>query len=666
MEPRLQDYFRTETESLQRHSLADIPSGDAWLKDAPRRRARLKFMLGLDPEPPRSPLRPVVTGVTEHAEFTVERLHFQSAPGLYVTANLYLPKKRSGPLPAILYVCGHGNVKENGYSYGSKAAYQHHGGWFARNGYACLILDTLQLAEIEGLHHGTYREKMWWWNSRGYSPAGVEAWNGVRAIDYLQSRPEVDGSRIGITGRSGGGAYSWWVAAIDERIKAAVPVAGITDLQNYVTDGAVEGHCDCMFMVNSERWDYDQVAALVAPRPLLISNSDKDPIFPLDGVYRIHQKIRKIYDLLAAGDKLGLLITEGPHKDTQELQVPTLRWFNRFLRDTEAPLNNFAEKFFAPEQLRVFRELPVDQRNTRIQNSFVGSADGEVSKSRTEWRSECKKWREQLGTAVFSGWPAAPPSTAPVEKVNLEKDGVRLRAYDFESQHHTPLRLFILSGKGAVQELGIRLTVLDEARWSPWAAGVAAGFGSAAVGSDIVSAPGDWAALRALLTRDGPLRAFIAPRGVGAGAYRVDEKKLTQIRRRFMLLGQTLDGMRVWDVVSALSALRIVREGRYARSTIELAGTGDGAVWALYATIMGSAPPASLVLDRLPGSHAEGPDFLNVLRVLDIPQATALAVETAPVQLSHADPRVVAYTRAVRDVAGWGERRLQVEASSAR
>ena len=117
---------------------------------------------------------------------------------------------------------------------------------------------------------------MWWWLNRGYTPAGVEAWNCMRALDYLETRPEVDGDKLGVTGRSGGGAYSWWIAAIDERIKGAVPVAGITDLQNHVVDGGVEGHCDCMFMVNTYRWDYPQVAALVAPRPLLIANTDSD------------------------------------------------------------------------------------------------------------------------------------------------------------------------------------------------------------------------------------------------------------------------------------------------------------------------------------------------------------------------------------------------------
>jgi len=268
------DYFKTETAELRDRCLADIKTLHHWRQKRTIYKKQLLEMLGLDPLPPRTDLKPVITGRIEHDQFFVEKVHFQSLPGLYVTGSLYIPKQLDAPAPAVLYVCGHSQVKKDGISYGNKTHYQHHPAWFARNGYVSLIIDSLQMGEIEGIHHGTYRYNMWWWNSRGYTPAGVEAWNCIRALDYLQTRPEVDSRRFGVTGISGGGAYTWWLAAVDERIKAAVPVAGITDLQNYVVDCCVELHCDCMFMVNTYRWDYPQVAAMVAPRALLISNSD--------------------------------------------------------------------------------------------------------------------------------------------------------------------------------------------------------------------------------------------------------------------------------------------------------------------------------------------------------------------------------------------------------
>jgi hypothetical protein len=178
----LADYFRHETDAITQRCLADVRTLQDWNARRGEYRRQLFEMLSLDPLPDRTDLRPQVTGRVEHDSFTVENLHFQSMPGLYVTGNMYLPKDLKQRAPAVLYVCGHGPVITNGISYGNKVTYQHHGAWFARNGYVCLLIDTLQLGEIQGLHHGTHREGMWWWNSRGYTPAGVEAWNSVRSL----------------------------------------------------------------------------------------------------------------------------------------------------------------------------------------------------------------------------------------------------------------------------------------------------------------------------------------------------------------------------------------------------------------------------------------------------------------------------------------------------
>ena len=199
------EYFRAETRTLAERSLAEVRTLEDWNKTKVTARQQLFEMLGLDPLPPKTDLKATVTGTLDHPDFTVEKLHYQSRPGLYVTANVYVPKKLSAPAPAILYVCGHAVVKTNGVSYGNKVGYQHWGAWFARNGYVCMVVDTVQLGEIEGIHHGTHGKDMWWWNSRGYSAAAAEAWNCIRALDYLQSRKDVDGERLGVTGRSGGG-----------------------------------------------------------------------------------------------------------------------------------------------------------------------------------------------------------------------------------------------------------------------------------------------------------------------------------------------------------------------------------------------------------------------------------------------------------------------------
>lgn len=545
--PDLDAYFEAEVRGIEKrtHHVMHPESAAKWADQKPELKRQLAEMLGLDPIPSRTPLEPVVTGRIEREDYVVENLHFQSMPGLYVTGNLYLPKQIDEAVPAILYVCGHAPVKENGVSYGNKTAYQHHGIWFARHGFVCLTIDTIQLGEIEGIHHGTYRENRWWWNSRGYTSAGVETWNGIRALDYLQSRPEVDGERLGMTGRSGGGVYSWWVGALDDRVKAIVPVAGITDLRNYVIDGAVEGHCDCMFMVNRYRWDYPLIASLIAPRALLIANSDKDSIFPLDGVVRTHRQVRDVYGLLGAEDRLGLLITEGPHRDTQDLQVPSFRWFQRWLKESDELIGRAAIKEIAPIELKVFEKIPPDEIITTVDEVFVPMAKArELPKSISEWDRFIEQLRAALRFEVFMGWPQEEPT------------GEFVPGFTFWKTSGNP------SGRLLFQ--------VDDA---------------------------------------------------GKGFYQASGHQRNQIRRRYMLIGQTLDSMRVFEMKRFMEQLS-------GNDDITLAADGDMAVNLLYAALMMDVPRSlnhgfRLQLSGLSETLKEAPDFLNIMKVTRLDECLA-------------------------------------------
>lgn len=123
----LAEYFRNETNLLKDRCLADIKTRQDWDAKKGEYRRELADMVGLWPTPSKTDLHAVVTGKNDSEEFTVERLQFQSMPHLYVTGDLYIPKHLTGPAPAILYVCGHSKVKENGVSLGNKTFYQHHG-----------------------------------------------------------------------------------------------------------------------------------------------------------------------------------------------------------------------------------------------------------------------------------------------------------------------------------------------------------------------------------------------------------------------------------------------------------------------------------------------------------------------------------------------------------
>ena len=212
--------------------------------------------------------------------------------GLYVTGNFYLPKKATPPLAAVLYVCGH-----NPHPLGAKIGYQDRGIWFAEHGTACLVLDTLEFGEVAGVHHGLHDLNTWNWQSRGYIPSGVEVWNAMRAIDYLESRPDIDRTRIGMTGISGGGSTTWFTAAVDDRIAAAAPVCSTYTFGSQAAHWVAAGQCDCIFFNNTFLVDFPVVGALIAPRPLIICSGRKDGDFPPDGYHEVYRRSKRIFDL---------------------------------------------------------------------------------------------------------------------------------------------------------------------------------------------------------------------------------------------------------------------------------------------------------------------------------------------------------------------------------
>src|ERR1022692_971865 len=395
----IEKYLAAETDKLSAKFLDGAKTIDEWKQKRPRLYQEYMDMLGLWPLPEKTPLKVTKTGEVEAHGVVVEKVHFQSKPGLYVTANVYRPKtsrdrKGAQRFPAIVYVCGHSWKGRDG----NKSAHQEHGFWYANNGYVCIILDTLQLGEIPGVHHGTYGtpwrhidgykatterklpanvpENRFWWHSIGYGPAAVECWNGVRAIDYLCTRPDVDPDRIGVTGISGGGAATFWIAAADDRIKVAVPVSGMSDLESYVKDKGINGHCDCMFLYNTYQWDWTTIAALVAPRPMLFANSDKDPIFPLDANRRVIGKLKKIYGMYEKPNLVDEYVSVGGHAYRPDLRVAIFKFLNKYLKgDTKTPVEDSAK--YTPlkgRDLRVFPEdadLPKDAINARIDETFI-------------------------------------------------------------------------------------------------------------------------------------------------------------------------------------------------------------------------------------------------------------------------------------------------------
>lgn len=219
---------------------------------------------------PDLPLNYRETGTIQRKGYRIKNILFQTRPGVYATVNLYVPEG-PGPFPAVLTMHGHWpNGKTN-------AIFQSIGHSLALNGYVCLVIDTWGSGERTSVHgvdeyHGSNLGASVL--NLGETLLGVQVSDNVRGIDLLCSFPFVDSKRIGATGASGGGNQTMWLAAVDERVKAAMPVVSVGTFDSYI----MEDNCVCEVLPDGLQFTEESgILALTAPRALKICNVVKDP-----------------------------------------------------------------------------------------------------------------------------------------------------------------------------------------------------------------------------------------------------------------------------------------------------------------------------------------------------------------------------------------------------
>jgi hypothetical protein len=301
--------------------------------------------------------------------------------------------------------------------------------------------------------------------------------------------------------------------------------------------------------------------------------------------------------LLGAGKEFAPTIGEGAHKDTQELQVAVFRWFNRKLKGVDPVIDKPAIPMFEPEKLRVFEpgKEPADSINGRVHEVFVPiAAKAEVPKTKEQWEKQRDWWMVGLREKCFRAWPT--------------DDGVRVQL---------PSREGTATGKDAPVELTV----------------------SGGTSSDRPSAG----------TGDAAMLLNFTPRVISS----TDDKVRTHLLRRFALLGRTLESTQVWNVRQAIRAAREVAESQHRPLRVRADGSMAGV--ALYASLFEPGVDELSLSNMLP-SHVQGPHFLNVLRVLDMPQALAMAAERSHVVLETANPGDWSFATETAKAMGWADR----------
>ncbi|MHB8899696.1 MAG: alpha/beta hydrolase family protein, partial [Thermoguttaceae bacterium] len=294
-------------------------------------RGRIRASFG--PEPERTPLNPKVTGVVERDGYRIEKVIFESRPGMLVTANLYVPKDRKQPMPGVVGTCGH---SDNGKA---SEAYQSFAQGLARQGYVVLIYDPLGQgerlqyagADLKSRVGVGVKEHLYAGNQQmlvGEFLGSWRAWDGIRALDYLLTRPEVDPKQLGVTGNSGGGTMTTWLCGVEHRWTMAAPSCFVTTFRRNAENELPADTEQCPPKALALELDHSDFLAALAPAPVIILGKEKD-FFDARGVEESYARLKRLYGLLGAEENVSMFIGPTTHGYTQENREAMYGWFNR-------------------------------------------------------------------------------------------------------------------------------------------------------------------------------------------------------------------------------------------------------------------------------------------------------------------------------------------------
>src|SRR5438309_10925342 len=333
--------------------------GLATIEDVSRRKAYLRerMLNDLGGFPERTPLNARLVGVLQRPRYRIEKVIFESQPHFYVTANLYLPTTGHPPYPAILFPLGH----EPGGK--TNPTWQQMLGSLATKGFVALTWDPIGQGERLQIYDEDLRESKVGDSTTEHTVVGAQClligdhlarytiWDGMRALDYLLSRPEVDPTRVGLTGNSGGGTHTAYIAALDDRIQVAAPSCYITSWRRMLqTIGPQDAEQTFPFWLQ-DGLDYPDYLYAFAPKPYLLLSAIGD-FFPIEGARETFAEAAKVYSAIGAKEKLGMFEADDGHGYNKTRRLAAYDWFGRWLKGAGDTDPEPQIEMATPEELR--------------------------------------------------------------------------------------------------------------------------------------------------------------------------------------------------------------------------------------------------------------------------------------------------------------------------
>jgi cephalosporin-C deacetylase-like acetyl esterase len=543
-----------------------------------KRYLREKMIRALGGFPERTPLNARTTGTLDREQYRIEKVIFESQPKFYVAANLYLPKASGAPYPAILFPLGH---EPGGKSY---PAWQTAIVNLAMRGFVVLTWDPLGQGERIQLYDPDLRESKVGASTIEHTVLGSQCllagdalarytiWDGIRALDYLLSRPEVDSGRIGCTGNSGGGTHTAYLAALDDRIHVAAPSCYVTSWRRLLETIGPQDAEQCIPGWIADGLDHGDFIAAFAPKPYLMLSAIRD-FFSITGARSTFHEAQRIYEMLGAPGKIEMVEADDGHGYSAPRRVAAYRWFSRWLKGIE---DNQPEREIVLASEDELRCTSTGQVNTSLGGETVWS----MNRARAGQPSRGAVSEADVARAISFERPHGAPAIQPFGRI--QRPGLRIEKLTYATEEG----MFVPA-----------LLYLPEARGRKGAILTADGRGKSAA-----------AAYANEFARAGLVVLSIDARGFGETRRRLDPSDRAWIRHfddyetamTALLLRRTMVGMRATDIVRGVDLLAGHPDVNPER--ISAFGCEGGAVPLLYAAALEPRIRA-LALERMVVSY---------------------------------------------------------------
>ncbi len=538
-------------------------SREAWLARAAFLRKQILSAAGLLPMPEKAPIHADVFGKLEREGYTVEKVLLETYPGFYLGGNLYRPRGKQGPFPGVASPHGHWDYGrlENQPLVSVPARCIN----MARQGYVVFTYDMVGYNDTDQLPHGDRgprmggpREDLW-----SINIMGLQLWDSIRAVDFLMSLPDVDSGRIAVTGASGGGTQTFYLMAVDDRVKVAAPVNMISFISQ---GGGCQEAANVRVGANNVMF-----GAMMAPRPLIMVSASGD--WTHNTPVEEFPAVRSIYRLLGAEQNVEQIQIDSPHNYRKESREAVYTFFGARLLGTKGPV---AEAPYHVEQVQDLLALFSRQRPSNAITSieqYVGDRIAEANRGIDQLQPRdagaLEKAREAFYERLTFSMLATSPSPSEVISEKRESSGPGEALLLGRAGKGDRIPAVWLAPQRSNSAVAPALIVHpDGVRWALSSSRSANGL------------------VKDYLDRGGAVLAIDAFQTGAAKAPRDREK------RSFTVYNQTDDANRVQDILTALEYLRT----RASAQTVNLVGIGLGGVWSYFARAL-AGPGVNLAAD---------------------------------------------------------------------